>query len=406
MSEAFTPRTRGARGAEEILDEIYSDLLECKVCFETFSSEPRARRPRNLPCGHVICLGCVCALSHAVSHRLECPFCRKQCDQGGTYECQVLVDLQDMICSYFPKKKPRDREGDLGSGVMRLHGIFGGWGPLINPTGVAVSRTTQDVLVVHGGHERVSVFGCRGQFLRSFGRYGHDSFQICHPLDVAVTPGGHVVVTDAGDRSVKVFSSTGSPVATVSDLFQLPWGVDVDLSGNILVTDAEAGTLWQVVMDFERGVVLVKKLMLEDLKTPRAVACCRASGRVVVVEHLQTGERPKEDATMTRLKVFSSDFVLLGQLDGFSPHLPGLSVSSITFNRNGELIVADVQQGSVWSLGDVHKAPELIPLVREGLVRPAGLVATDEDTLIVLDAGDHTVKTYTTDPEDLYGDKT
>lgn len=195
-------------------------------------------------------------------------------------------------------------------------------------------------------------------------------------------------------------------MATVSDLFQLPWGVDVDLSGNILVTDAEAGTLWQVVMDFERGVVLVKKLMLEDLKTPRAVACCRASGRVVVVEHLQTGERPKEDATMTRLKVFSSDFVLLGQLDGFSPHLPGLSVSSITFNRNGELIVADVQQGSVWSLGDVHKAPELIPLVREGLVRPAGLVATDEDTLIVLDAGDHTVKTYTTDPEDLYGDKT
>lgn len=402
MSKAFsTP----PRSAEEILDEIYSDLLECKVCFESFSSEPRARRPRNLPCGHVICLECVCALSHAVSHRLECPFCRKQCDQGSTYECQVLVDLQETIGSYFLQKSPRDWEGDLGSGVMRLHVAFGGWGPLINPTGVAVFGASRDVLVVHGGHERVTVSGCHGQFLRSFGRYGHDSFEICHPLDVAVTPSGHVVVTDAGDRSVKAFSWTGSPVATVSDLFQLPWGVDVDLLGKILVTDAEAGTLSQIVMDFGRGVVSIMKVMVKDLKTPRAVACCRASGRIAVVEHLQSREGPKEDGAMTRLKVFSKDFVLLRQLDSFSLHPPRLSISSITFNRHGDLIAADVHQGLVWSLGDVLKEPELIPLVSEGLVRPVGLAATEEDALIVLDAGDHTVKTYTADDEDLYGDK-
>lgn len=398
MSEAFTTPTRRA---EEILDEIHSDLLECKVCFEMFSSEPRARRPRNLPCGHVICLGCICALSHAVSRRLECPFCRKQCDQGGTYECQVLVDLQEMIGLYFLQKKTRDWEGDPGSGVMRLQGAFGGWGTLINPNGVAVFGASRDVLVAHGGHERVTVFSCRGQFLRSFGRYGHDSFEICHPLDVAVTPSGHVVVTDAGDRSVKVFSSTGSPVATISDLFQLPWGADMDLLGNILVTDAEAGTLWRIVMDFGRGVVLSKKVMVKDLKTPRAVACCKASGRIVVVEHLQIRESPE----LTQLKVFNSEFIVLRQLDAFSLHPLRLSISSITFNRNGDLIVADVHQGHVWSLGDVNKAPELIPLVRDGLVHPAGLVVTDKDTLIVLDAGDHTVKVYTTDTEDLYSKK-
>lgn len=400
MSEAPTRR------AEEILDEIYTDLLECKVCFETFSSEPKARRPRNLPCGHVICLGCVCALSHAVSRHLECPFCRKQCDQGGTYECQVLVDLQERISLYFPQKHSRDWERDLWSGVMHLQGAFGGWGPLINPTGVAVFGASRDVLVVHGGHERVTMFSCRGHFLRSFGRYGHKNFEICHPLDVAVTPGGHVVVTDAGDHSVKVFSSTGSPVATVSDLFRLPWGVDVDLSGNILVTDAEAGTLSQIVMDFRRGMVLVKKTMVEDLQTPRAVACCRASTCIAVVEHLQRRQSPDEDLMLTRLKMFSSDFVLLRQMDTFSLHPLRLSISSVTFNTNGDLIVADAHQGLVWNLGDVSKTQELIPLVRDGLVRPAGLAAADEDVLIVLDAGDHTVKTYSTDTEDLYRDKT
>ncbi|XP_060717749.1 E3 ubiquitin-protein ligase NHLRC1-like [Tachysurus vachellii] len=391
------------RRAEEILDEIHTDLLECKVCFETFSSEPRTRRPRNLPCGHVICLGCVCSLSHAVSRHLECPFCRKQCGQGDTYECQVLVDLQEMIGLYFPQKKNKDCEKDLGSGVMRLDSAYGGWGPLINPTGVVVFGASQDVLVAHGGHQRVTGFGSRGQFLCSFGRYGHNSFEICHPLDLAVTPDGHVVVTDAGDRSVKVFSSTGNPVTTIPE-FQLPWGVDVDISGTILVTDAETGTLWQIIMDFRHGVVSVKKAMVKDLKTPRAVACCRASGRIAVVEHLQIRESSGDDATLTRLKVFNSDFILLKQMDTLSFHPLKLSISAITFNRHGGLIVADVNQGLVWSLGDVQKAPELIPLVREGLVRPVGLVATDEDTLIVLDAGDHTVKTFTSNFEDLYSD--
>ncbi|KAI5611879.1 tripartite motif-containing protein 2 [Silurus asotus] len=393
MSETSINPTRRA---EEILDEIYSDLLECKVCFETFSSQPRARRPRNLPCGHVICLGCVCALSHTVSHRLECPFCRKQCGQGDTYECQVLVDLQETIRPYFPRKKNQDSEGNLGSGVMRLHGAFGGWGPLINPTGVVVFGASQDVLVAHGGHERVTVFGCRGQYLRSFGRYGHDSFEICHPLDIAVAPGGHVVLADAGNRSVKVFSSTGRPLATVSDLFQLPWGVDVDLSGNILVTDAEAGTLTQIVLDFGSGVVLGKKVTVKDLKTPRAVACCKASRRVVVVEHLQV----REDAEQTRLKVFGRDFELLRQIDNLR-----MNISAVTFDRNGGLVVADTLRGLVWSLGDVCEAPEMIPLVQEGLVRPVGLAMTDDDTLIVLDAGDHTVKTYTSRTEDLYSDR-
>lgn len=399
MSE--TSFTIPSRRAEEILDEIHSNLLECKVCFETFSSKPRARRPRNLPCGHVICLGCVCALSQAASRCLECPFCRKQCDQGGTYECQILIDLQEMIGSYFLQKKTRDLERDLGSGVMHLHHTFGGWGPLINPTGVAVFGASQDVLVAHGGHERVTVFNSHGQFLRSFGRYGHDNFEICHPLDVTVSPGDHIVVTDAGDRSVKVFSSTGSPVATISDLFQLPWGVDVDLLWNIRVTDAETGTLWRIVLDYGRGMVLSKKEVVKDLKTPRAVACCRESGLIVVVEHLQIQESPE----LTQLKVFSSDYVVLKQLDTFSLRPLRLSISSVTFNRNGDLIVADVHQGNVWSLGDISKEPELIPLVREGLVHPVGLVATDEDTLIVLDAGDHTVKVYTTDTEDLYREK-
>ncbi|XP_036414371.1 E3 ubiquitin-protein ligase NHLRC1-like [Colossoma macropomum] len=420
MSEALVSRSSScgrAKGAEEVLAEIRSDLLECKVCFERFSSEQTGRRPRNLPCGHVICLGCVCALAHAVLRQLECPFCRRRCDVGGTYDCQALLDLQDLLGS---AERPNTLGSDsswsnlshlergvqswvegLGSGLMRLQTAFGGWGELINPTGVAVLGSAA-VVVVHGGHKKVTIFNSQGHYLHSFGYYGHGRSELCHPLDVAVTPIGHIVVTDAGDHSVKVFSSRGTPLADFGP-FELPWGVDVDKYGRFLVTDAQAGLLWQVVMDHRCNVVVAKVVVLKDLQCPRAVASCRVSGRVAVLE---AQRRHSGESIPTRLKLFSEDFVLLTQVDRLSLNLLNpmqLDISYATFDRKGDLIVADAQQGLVWSLSDLQETPTLSPLVKAGLERPVGLVATEQNSLIVLDSGDHTVKIYSASADDLYG---
>uniref|UniRef100_A0A3B4BVS8 RING-type E3 ubiquitin transferase n=1 Tax=Pygocentrus nattereri TaxID=42514 RepID=A0A3B4BVS8_PYGNA len=380
------------------LRPIRSDLLECKVCFERFSSEQTGRRPRNLPCGHVICLGCVCALAHAVLRQLECPFCRRKCDVGGTYDCQALLDLQDLLGS-----AERPRYSLNVSGLLRLQNTFGGWGELINPTGVAV-LVSAAVVVVHGGHKKVTMFNSQGHYLHSFGYYGNGRSDLCHPLDVAITPIGHVVVTDAGDHSVKVFSSRGTPLANFGP-FELPWGVDVDKCGHILVTDAQAGLLWQVVMDHRCSVVVAKVVVLKDLQCPRAVASCRVSGRVAVLE---AQRQHNGNSIPARLKLFSKDFVLLTQVDCFSLNLLNpmeLHISCVTFDRKGDLIVADAQQGLVWSLSDLHKTPTLSPLVKARLERPVGLVATEQNSLIVLDSGDHTVKIYSTSADDSDGPK-
>ena len=47
-------------------------LLECAVCFETFSS------PRMLPCQHVFCLRCLASLPKKTMGRLNCPCCRRE----------------------------------------------------------------------------------------------------------------------------------------------------------------------------------------------------------------------------------------------------------------------------------------------------------------------------------------
>lgn len=377
--------------AEDVLTEIRVNLLECKVCLESFTLQTREHAARNLPCGHVLCLKCVRALSHPVRQTLECPFCREPCEAGRTSECRALADLQELLSyprpsAHRPEINPTE---GLRSRALSLRWAFGGWGTIINPCGIAVIESSRQVVVVHDGEMRVSVFTQQGMCLYSFGCYGHGPVDVCHPLDVAVASSGHVVVTDAGDETLKVFDSHGCPAVIVRDSFKLPWGVAIDARGQILVTDAQSGTLSQLVLDLSRGVVLVNRVVVKHLTCPRSVACCGVSGHVAVVENLGSFQGS------TCLKIFSNDFVVLSQVTDSVR----IFMSCVSFDRSGDVIVGDAQRGMVWSLGKPHMMPVLTPLV-SGLMRPAGLMLTDSNVLIVLDGGDHAVKFYTEFTED------
>ncbi|XP_029307822.1 LOW QUALITY PROTEIN: E3 ubiquitin-protein ligase NHLRC1-like [Cottoperca gobio] len=404
MAESPASPSRGTLSAEGILREIQINLLECKVCFEKFSTQQREHRPQNLSCGHVLCLECIRALSHPLLRKLECPFCRQLCSVDSTSHCQALSDLQELLLFRSPTTSapPHRAKGGLGlaagltSTALHLCTAFGGWGTLINPTGIAILGSSGTIVVVHDGEKRVAVFSPQGRKLHSFGRRGQGSGEICFPMDVAVTPCGHVVVTDAGDKAVKVFTSRGNHVLTVKHSLQMPWGVDTDSCGHILFSDVQAGTLSQVKVDYTQGLVLEHQTVISDLQHPKAVDCCRMTGNTAVMEHLPDDTYPPGKHRHTRLRVFTKDFHLLYQTDSFSLMLQStvrLNMSGVAFDRDGDAIVIDSNQGMVWSLGKLQDGPALTPLVGDDLIRPVGLV-TLNNTLIVLDSGDHTVKIY------------
>nr|XP_006635964.2 PREDICTED: E3 ubiquitin-protein ligase NHLRC1 [Lepisosteus oculatus] len=400
MTEAEIVSAGGVRSSRQscntvrILNEIETSLLECKVCFERFSVERVKGRPKNLPCGHVMCWECLRSLAHPRFQRLECPFCRRLCSPAEASDCLVVAHLTELLGGGRPPCAGYSA-GGFGTVGLKLRGAFGGWGRLVNPTGAALFGGRGALVVVHDGRKRVGIFSLQGERLHGFGRKGTLPDDICYPLDVAVTPAGHIIVTDAGDRSVKVFTSAGRNLLTVRETFKLPWGTDADGSNRIFVTDADAGTLSRLVVDFCTNLVTGHHVASSKLCCPREIASSKLTGSVVVVEHLRGWEH--RSSTATRLKLFDSQLRLLSQIDtfGFSLVAPvQMNVSAVAFDSEDNVIAADGSRRVVVCLGKLRESPSFIPLINQGLGRPVGLICTAGNMLVVLDSSEQAVKIY------------
>lgn len=409
MSPGAPPRDGGragcAMGAEAagsapalraLARQAEASLLECKVCFERFGPRQQ-RRPRNLPCGHVVCLACVAALAHPRTLALECPFCRRACRGCDTSDCLPVLHLLELLGSALPPAPAARRAAPGAPAALACRLVFGGWGTLVNPTGLALCPKTGRVVVVHDGKRRVKVFDSGGECAHQFGEKGDAAQDIRYPLDVTVTNDCHVVVTDAGDRSVKVFDFFGQVKLVIGGQFSLPWGVETTPQNGIVVTDAEAGSLHFLEVDFPEGVLRRTERLQAHLCGPRQVAVSWLTGAIAVLERpLAVGT----GACSPRVKVFSSSMQLIGQVETFGLSLFFLSkitASAVTFDHQGNVIIADTSGQAVLCLGKPEEFPVLTPLITQGLSHPVALTFTKENSLLVLDSGAHSVKVYKVD---------
>ncbi|KAJ1201000.1 hypothetical protein NDU88_004817 [Pleurodeles waltl] len=397
MAVSASP-SKQIRTMKDLLYETEIHLLECKVCFEKFSQQ-QEHRPRNLPCGHIICQECVCSLALPRNPRLECPFCRKACRASETSDCLPVLHLIEILSSVVTDPFPSAAGDAVGGHVeslapagCTLNLAFGGWGKLINPTGLAVCQNSGCVVVAHDGKKRINVLSSTGTCIQQFGVKGEFSCDVKYALDVAVTLDGYIVVTDAGDRSVKVFDFNGRSKLVIKESFCLPWGVDINSQNEMLVTDSDAGALCLVVADFRKGTLKKNLKIFTNLCHPRGVAVCPSNGAIVVIEHLKAAGR---NATTTRIKIFSSALKLIGQVDSFGFGLllsSELHATAVAFDRQANILVADAHNRVVFGLGKLEEFPSFRPIVTHGLSYPVALTCTADNSLLVLDSGDHSVK--------------
>ncbi|KFQ27687.1 E3 ubiquitin-protein ligase NHLRC1, partial [Merops nubicus] len=264
---------------------------------------------------------------------------------------------------------------------------LGGWGSLVNPTGLASCRSSGRLAVAHDGKKRIHVFSPSGTCLQRFGERGDAGNDIKYPLDVAITSAGPGGV-------VKAFDFEGRGVLAIRESFSLPWGLDATPESEVILTDSEAGALYRLTADFKKGELKKCQLIRSHLTSPRAVAVSQTSGAVVVIEHLKAQGR---NNSSTRVKIFSAEMDLIGQMDSFGLNLVFPSkvyTTAVAFDREGRVIVTDVCSQAVICLGKPEEFPIFNPLISHGLSYPVGLTYMANNSLAVLDSGDHSIKIY------------
>ncbi|KAM8966749.1 E3 ubiquitin-protein ligase NHLRC1 [Pelodytes ibericus] len=396
-----SPASKEIRTMQEFLNETEINLLECKVCFEKYSQHQK-HRPRNLPCGHIICQECVSSLCPPGSPRLECPFCRKACRTLETSVCLPVLHLIELIARVVPDHLECGSSANAGhqltklkSASFNLGSLFGGWGVLFNPSGVALCKKTGCLVVAHDGKKRIGVFTMNGKCIRQMGTKTHSTNAIIYPNDVAVTLDGYIVVTDTGDRSLKVFSQCGQNVLTIKQPFYLPWGLAITPENEILVSDPDAGNLILVAADFKQGQVKKVLVVCSHLNHPREVAVCPKSGVTVVVEHLT---KSSKNSNSTQIKIFSGGMKLIRQIDSFvlSIFLPlPIHTTGVAFDQDGNILIADVNNRCVICVDKLGEQNFLKHVVASGLSYPVALALLEDNSIAVLDSGNNSVIIYT-----------
>ena len=174
--------------------------------------------------------------------------------------------------------------------VFSLDGLLkrrcGGNDVLEFPYGITVSDSNH-VIVTDICKHCVVVFDPSGDVSHSFGSYGENPDQFDHPYFVAVNRNRQIIVSDAGNSSIKIFHFEGKLLRTFShDDFRLPREESfVSLQG--LCTDSDDNT---IVICNSTVFILTKNGRLWEILTPKDGLTCpkcvafSPQGRLVVVQ--------------------------------------------------------------------------------------------------------------------------
>ena len=149
-------------------------------------------------------------------------------------------------------------DGRLGGYKMKFGGRGNGEGQFSSPWGIAADPVRGYVYVVDSANFRVQKFDDNGEFIMSWGSFGNNDGQFYFPRGVAVDPqDGAVYVVDMGNHRIQKFDTStnvlpqlltkwggglgpghaSSPQAQEAGQLRSPWGVAIDGSGDVYVTD-------------------------------------------------------------------------------------------------------------------------------------------------------------------------
>jgi DNA-binding beta-propeller fold protein YncE len=126
---------------------------------------------------------------------------------------------------------------------------------LIQPTGIAYSKATEEIWVVETGAHRISIFDRNGKLLRRIGQRGTGNREFNFPTYIWIDKDGTVYLVDTLNYRIQILDKNGEFVFSFGEMgdatgfLARPKGIATDSKGNIYVADA----LFHCVQIFDKS---------------------------------------------------------------------------------------------------------------------------------------------------------
>jgi DNA-binding beta-propeller fold protein YncE len=123
------------------------------------------------------------------------------------------------------------------------------------PTGIAYSKTNNEIWVVETSAHQISVLNENGELIKTIGNRGNKTGEFNFPTFIWIDNLGNVYVVDSMNFRVQIFDKDGKFLSVFGEIgdatgyFARPKGIATDSYGNIYVTDA----LFHTIQIFDRS---------------------------------------------------------------------------------------------------------------------------------------------------------
>ena len=221
----------------------------------------------------------------------------------------VVDDYRDHVLKFNSKGEYQSYFGSSDLEGKKVNGKF------FEPIDVAVTAGG-DLWVSDSQRNRLQKFNSKGEYLSKIEPEALSSGQLNHPAGIAIDSAGNIWVANKWENNVKEFSSGGSFIRTVGGTkagtgngeFKEPEGIAVDAEGHVWVADTGNNR----IQEFSNsGSYMFKFGSIGNpagyFVQPRAIEI-KPSGDLLIVDHGNEGAAPGRVQQFTTAGEFVSQF--------------------------------------------------------------------------------------------------
>ncbi|MEM7340344.1 MAG: hypothetical protein AAF467_16925 [Actinomycetota bacterium] len=311
--------------------------------------------------------------------------------QAGTSDVALLADSVTLAL----ETSPHPVEAAAPQARLLLEPV----GPVAFPTSVTV-RSSGELVVADTGNDRLLLFEFADDLRRAIAVAEIDGFE--HPSAVAADAHDGLFVAETATGAISYLDLERSQRQLLTNELVAPTGLEVDVDGSLVVTDAGAERLYRLIVASSGAITMGLIAGSGTTGSTDGTAAEAALAQPVGVARTEVG-LVFCDAASSNVRLLTdrgrvatitgNGFFEWGLVDGPAHRAMFQRPSDLTVLPDGSIVIVDTGNNRLRRLANRR----IRTLGLSGLRQPAGVCALADGHLLVADTGNHRIVVVDTD---------